>query len=281
MRVPVDNDQLFYLRYGRGAPVLVMHGGPGLSHAYFRPYLDALGQTAELIYYDHRGNGRSSGRERLADVTLEQWASDAEALRVALKLGPVVVLGHGFGGFVAQQYARRYPQSLRGLILANTSPTLDYVAQMLSGAREAGSAASVAAVMACMSQPAPTDDVWRARWQQALPAYFFRYQTMYGAALSDGLGFCAQAYNRGMFDLAPQFSSIDWLRDVGVPALVLAGKHDWWAPPAEGALRLAHALPRAQSATFEHSGHYPFVEETTAFCHAVRTFLKSLPAQGA
>lgn len=278
MLAPVDNAQLFYLRYGRGAPVLVMHGGPGLSHAYFRPYLDALGQTAELIYYDHRGNGRSSGRESLDDVTLEQWASDAEALRLALKLGSVVVLGHGFGGFVAQTYARLYPKSLRGLILANTSPTLDYPAQMLGGAREAGSPESVAAVMACMSQPVLNDDDWHKRWQQALPAYFFRYQTMYGAALSDGLGFCAQAYNRGMFGLAPQFSSLDWLPGIDAPALVVAGQHDWWAPPSEGAERLAQQLPRARRTTFEHSGHYPFVEETTAFCHAVRTFLKSLPA---
>jgi proline iminopeptidase len=276
MFAPIDQDRLFYLRYGRGLPLLVMHGGPGLSHAYFRPYLDALGQTAELIYYDHRGNGRSSGREAVGEVSLEQWADDAEALRLALKLGPVVAMGHGFGAFVAQAYARRHPQSVRGLVLVSGTPTLDYPARMLAGVREAGGEASVAAVMRCMSQPMGDDEAWRREWTQALPAFFHRFQPMYGQALSDGLGFCAAAYNRGMFSLGPTFSSLPWLHELRMPALVVGGQHDWWAPAEEAVGRLAAGLPAAQAQVFAHSGHYPFVEETTAFCHVVRAFLRRL-----
>lgn len=279
MLASLDNDSLFYLRYGRGLPMLVLHGGPGLSHAYFRPFLDALGQTAELIYYDARGCGRSEGRERVGSVTMEQWADDAEALRVALKLERVVVFGHGFGGFVAQMMARRHPQSVRALILANCAPTLDYPAQMLAGAREAASPEALAAVMGMMGQPAVDDASLGQLWRASLPASFFRYQPMHGQALADGLGFCAHAYNRGMFELLPAFSSESWLHELRAPTLVLGGRHDWWAPEAQATARLAAQLPDARLALFEHSGHYPFVEETTKFCHEVRAFLRSLPPE--
>ena len=276
MLVSIDNEEIFYLRYGRGVPVLVVHGGPGLSHAYFRPYLDALGQTAELIYVDLRGNGRSGGRDDVSSVTMEQWADDLETLRVAAKLGPCVVLGHGFGGFVAQLFAHRHPASTLGLILANTAPVLDYPASMIGGAREAGSPQAVAAVLASVMQPAASDDALRTAWKTALPAYFFRYQPVYGAALCDGLGFCALAYNRGLFGLAPHFTSLPWLHEVRAPTLLIGSRHDWWAPLPEGLQRLATHLPQAEQAIFEHSGHYPFVEETIGFCHAVRRFLKAI-----
>lgn len=274
MQVKVENEELFCLRHGRGMPMMVMHGGPGLGHAYFRPFLDALAGAVEIVYYDQRGNGRSSGRDSLEDMTLTRMADDAEALRVALKLGPMLLLGHGFGGMIAQVYAQRYPQHLLGLVLCNTAPALDYPATMLQGARAYGSDAALSAVLACMTQPAADDDALRKNWQQALPSYFYRYQPMYGTAMGEGMLFSAPAYNCGMFALAPGFSSLPWLHTLQVPTLIAAGAHDWWAPQKEATERLAQHIAGSQIALFEHSGHYPFVEEPIGFCHAIRQLIK-------
>jgi proline iminopeptidase len=277
MQLTLGDSWLFYKRYGRGVPILVMHGGPGVDHSYFRPYLDALGNVAELIYYDHRGGGRSGGQQEVGHITLEHWAQDAEALRQALRLDRVVVLGHGFGGFIAQTYARMYPHNLLGLILSNTSPALDYPAEMLGRAREYGSAEAMAALMASICQPVPTDDSLRQLWRTALPLYFCRYQPMFGPAMDEGMCYSAAAYNRGMFELAPHFNSTAWLGDVEVPTLVLAGAHDWLAPKKEGIDRLMAHLSEARVQVFEHSGHYPFIEEPTAYGHAIRQYLRDLP----
>src|SRR5687767_13819843 len=82
-RLPVRDTELFVSTTGAGTPVLVMHGGLGVDSTYFRPWLDALGDVAELTFYDHRGNGRSA-RPSLDDVDHSTWVADADALRERL-----------------------------------------------------------------------------------------------------------------------------------------------------------------------------------------------------
>ena len=87
-----------------------------------------------LVYYDHRGNGRS-GRPPSETIIFEQLCSDADALRKHLGFEEVCVLGHSFGGFVALEYALRYPERISHLILLDTAPTLDYGAEIEANAR--------------------------------------------------------------------------------------------------------------------------------------------------
>ena len=74
-----DGSELFHLEVGSGLPCLVMHGGLGVDHTQFREALDPLGDVLRLVYYDHRGNGRS-GRPPIATLTLEQFAADEKAV---------------------------------------------------------------------------------------------------------------------------------------------------------------------------------------------------------
>lgn len=66
---PIDDTELFYREVGNVLPCLVMHGGLGGDHGCLHPWLDPLGDTLRLIYYDHRGNGRS-GRPPLGSNVL-------------------------------------------------------------------------------------------------------------------------------------------------------------------------------------------------------------------
>src|SRR5689334_23721701 len=89
---------------GDGLPVIVLHGGPGLDHTMFRPYLDPLGEDFRLIYVDERGQGRS---DRVDPVTLslDVFARDVDLLAEALGLADFVLLGHSFGAIVATYHA--------------------------------------------------------------------------------------------------------------------------------------------------------------------------------
>ena len=106
MIADVGDTRLFYQTAGNGSPILLMHGGLGLDHTCFLPWLEPLADDrTQLIFYDHRGNGRS---ERPADwnaVTHLTWADDADALRAHLGHERVVALGHSYGGFLALEYA--------------------------------------------------------------------------------------------------------------------------------------------------------------------------------
>ncbi len=106
--------------------LIVLHGGPGADHSIFKPnYGTALSALCQILYLDHRGNGRSDDGDP-ALWTLDQWADDIAALCETLDIQKPVILGSSFGGFVAQAYATRYPDRLSGLILSNTAAHVDF-----------------------------------------------------------------------------------------------------------------------------------------------------------
>jgi pimeloyl-ACP methyl ester carboxylesterase len=99
--------------------VFILHGGPGFDHSTMKPTFDPLAEVAQLVYYDHRGQGRSD-RHGAESWNLDQWADDLRALVDVLGVEKPIVLGLSFGGFVAQSYAARHPDRLHKLILAST-----------------------------------------------------------------------------------------------------------------------------------------------------------------
>ena len=104
-------------------PVLfVLHGGPGADHSYLKLRMAPLTDSAQLVYLDHRGAGRSD-RGDASEWTLANHAADVDALRQYLGLERIVLFGTSYGGFVSQQFALDFPDSLAGLILCSTAPS--------------------------------------------------------------------------------------------------------------------------------------------------------------
>ena len=130
----------------RERPVaLVIHGGPGGDHTGFKPAMSPLADTMQLVYFDHRGQGRSARGDK-ARYTLDENVADMEALRLHLGLGPVVSIGTSYGGMVAMAHAARYPEAVSKLILVVTAAHGGFVPraqQFVRGARHRGPAAGV------------------------------------------------------------------------------------------------------------------------------------------
>src|SRR5947199_7880235 len=99
--------------------LLLLHGGPGFDHSLYKPAYSALADVAQVIYLDHRGNGRSDAGPK-ESWNLAQWGDDVRAFCDALGIVKPVVLGASFGGFVALAYATRYPDHPAKLILIST-----------------------------------------------------------------------------------------------------------------------------------------------------------------
>src|SRR5205807_7399050 len=118
--VDANGVMIYYVTVGRGAPLVIVHGGPGASHDYFLPYLLPLARHNKLIFIDERGSGRSQKLEDPSGYTVENMVEDVEALRIALHLGKISLLGHSYGGALAQAYALKYQKNLTHLILAST-----------------------------------------------------------------------------------------------------------------------------------------------------------------
>lgn len=111
---------IYYEAFGRGEPLVILHGGPGASHDYFLPYLLPLARKNRLIFIDERGSGRSQKIENSSAYTVENMVEDVEAIRQELELGKISLLGHSCGGVLAQAYALKYQENLSHLILCST-----------------------------------------------------------------------------------------------------------------------------------------------------------------
>ena len=131
MHVSVNGVRLFFDVEGakfepdgpmmREKPVLLMlHGGPGADHSIYRPAYSGLADIAQIIYLDHRGNGRSEDGPHEA-WHLAQWGDDVHAFCEALGIADPIVLGASFGGMVALAYATRHPAHPAKLILISTA----------------------------------------------------------------------------------------------------------------------------------------------------------------
>ena len=157
MRVDIGGCRLFFDVEGaklrpdvprmREVPtVILLHGGPGADHSIFKPAYSRLADIAQVVYFDHRGDGRSDGRDDSAQWRLSQWGDDIKALCDALEIERPIVMGVSFGGYVAMSYALRHPGHPSKLILCSTaaSPSKKEIQvkvfERLGGA-EAGAAA--------------------------------------------------------------------------------------------------------------------------------------------
>jgi len=282
---------LYYKIIGSGAPLVILHGGPGAEHSYFLPYLLPLARTHQLIFMDERGSGRSQRLEDVHQYTAETMADDVESLRTALHLGKIDLLGHSCGGVLAQAYALKYQQNLNHLILTGTFASTSALNKVLATLRD--------------KMPEPQHqrllELEKAGlYGKGQPWERNRYSAEY-ASLAWGTGYFPALYGArpdanydpstgnaptnwelyremwgsdGEFAVTGNLKEVEWvsrLPTIHVPTLVMVGDHDEVAPSL--ARQIQAAIPNAQLYVSPNSGHMEFVDQPILFNKTVDTFL--------
>jgi proline iminopeptidase len=243
-----------------------MHGGLGLDHTLYRDF-DRLADRLRVVYYDHRGNGRS-GRPDLSTLTMSQLADDAAALADRLDASRVLVIGHSYGGFVAQEFAIRHPDRIAGLVLVDTAPGGPGRAEQPADLAGPPMPAELARAM---SSVPPSDELFALGFRPLLRHYLHRVDPAVAGARFEHVVFSAAAMTRSMEVLA-LWSSVDRLPVIAAPTLVLVGRHDVVTAPVH-ARRIARAIDGAELVEFADSGHFPWWEEPDRFFRVLDRWL--------
>jgi len=268
MHVSVNGVRLFFDVEGakfvpdgpvmREKPVLLMlHGGPGADHSIYRPAYSALADVAQIVYLDHRGNGRSEDGPPEA-WNLAQWGDDVHAFCEALGIVDPVVLGASFGGMVALAYATRHPAHPSKLILISTEARGgSYRDRRVTLFERFGGPEVGALARRRFLEQGPWDQASRAAWLRlAMPLYF---------RVPRDPDMARRAVNRPEVALhwfkRPDGESdgFDMFPDLGriqCPTLVLGGEDDPMHP-IESQADIAAALPAhlVQFERFANCGH--------------------------
>lgn len=246
--------------------LIVLHGGPGFDHAVMRPYFDRFADTHQVIYVDHRGNGRSGGDPETWN--LAQWGDDIDAFCQALGIRQPIVFGNSFGGMVAMSYGVRHPEGPGKLVLSSTAARLDLQATYVMMERLGGAAAREAAETFWTR---PSQDTGEAYMATCLPLYnpappkdgsdrartTMRTEVMFHFILGE----------QGAMNFLPELGGIS------CPTLVLAGGIDPITPVA-CFQAIFEALPPAlrRLEVFEGAGHGVYRDEPERAERVLRAF---------
>ncbi len=264
-------------------PLVLLHGGPGGTHHDFHPHFShATSSFQSVNYYDQRGCGQSDYVPG-SGYSIGQAADDLEALRIKKGFEKMVVLGHSYGGILAQKYGLKYPKSLAGLILVTSG--LGYPHEQIdSSLYQRGYARMTKEEM--LTLQAIHEKHWRGEidlptliyniqkhgdWKRQLSAAPTPEQMAYAALFEwqhDPV--YAKSINREMsgLDLQRKFS------DFQVPTLIIEGDDPTWAENKPQEIKDNH--PNAQLVILPGADHIPFRSNSDEFFRKIGDFVQTL-----
>jgi proline iminopeptidase len=282
---------IYYKELGRGAPLVIVHGGPGASHDYFLPYLLPLARHNRVVFIDERGSGRSEKLEDPKGYTVENMVEDVEAVRRALGLGKINLLGHSYGGVLAQAYALKYQSHLDHLVLCSTFSSTKALNEVFVRMKEKMpaelreridkmEAAGLYGHGKPYEQNRYTSDYMIAAWGEGYFPYLYQnhpdpnYDPVANGVMSWDL-YREMWGSHGEYVVDGNLTSVEYtdrLATIRVPTLITVGDHDECDPSLAEAM---HAkIKGSKLVVLPKSGHMTFVDQPKMFLEAVDNFLR-------
>jgi proline iminopeptidase len=270
MIVEVRDAELYYTTRGHG-PACLVPSAIG-TEPYERQLPAALDQQVTLAFVDLRGAGRSTGKASELDFDL--LAEDLEAVRKALDVPRVAVLGHSILGMLAIEYARRCPGTVSHVVAVGTPPVGDmrYIGERQQVYFDADASPERKRVLQDnLAALPPEPDPAQALFAQT-PMRFHDPRAD-AAPLFQGAIPRPEILAHLMGTLAPGWEVTAGSPALATPLLLAHGRHDYIVPWVEWQRHLPR-LPTARFQLFERSGHQPFFEEPEAFTAALAQFVR-------
>ena len=282
MRAKIRDTEIYFDIEGAGLvthtspmyekPVMfVVHGGPGADHTSHRTSLAPLTQQLQLVYFDHRGQGRSARGDKKT-YTLDNNVEDMEALRQHLGLDKIVVMGTSYGGMVALTYATRYPQNVSHLIVVATAASYEFLAKAKENLAAKGTP----------EQQEIAKYLWEGNFadEEHLHEYFQVMASMYSLnynpekVKSDWQKtiLSVDAINVAFSTFLRSYDVREQLPKITAPTLVIGGKYDWICPP-EFSQEIAQGIPNSRLIVMEKSGHSVRSDQPEELRQAITQFL--------
>ena len=261
--IQLGGARLYYESHGEGEPLVLIPGFGNGMWIWFKQ-VPAFARRFRTLAFDPRGVARSPHPDE--PLTIGAIADDVAALLGALGVESAHVLGASFGGFVAQEFALKYPNMTRSLVLACTS---------YGGAGHVPPAAETLAALASTKglnteervrenllfaftpgyvgrEPAEVERMIALRAANPVPEYVYQRQLQAAVA----------------FDAAPR------VHEIKTPTLVITGDADHIVPP-QNSRNLAARIPGARLHTVSGGSHTFFIEQADEFNRAVVEFIES------
>jgi proline iminopeptidase len=272
-----DASLTYYKTFGKGEPLLIINGGPGMNSNGFEAMAKTLSENQETIIYDQRGTGKSKlVKLDATTISMRLMADDIESLRKQLKIKKWNILGHSFGGMLASYYATIYPNSIDKLILSS-SGGVDLTLLKSANLIEAGLNQTQKDSLNYWNDKIEKGDTSYTarigRGRAMAPAYV--YDQKYAPIIAERLTQGNSTIN-GLLWADMQKMNFDCktkLKNFKNPVLVIQGKEDIISNEIG---EIANkTFPNSKLILLEHSKHYGWLDAREKYFLEINSFLKS------
>jgi len=273
MKEIINGCSLYYEKHGSaGAPdtIFFIHGGPGLGDcrgdaATFKNLEDQY----QLVFMDMRGSGRSGD---VPPYTHEQWIDDIDALRKKLGLKKIILHGASYGGFIVQEYALKYPENTKSIVLNVTAPDNEHHYKAMENALDSDkTGVEKEELERLFNGKVRSNEDFKALYKKILPLYAMKQDKEAQRKKLEQIHFHYETHNAAFQDNLKTFDLKKQLPALSVPALVVAGQHDWIIPP-EYSKEMADLIPESVFVLFENYGHSLVREQGDYYISIIKKF---------
>jgi proline iminopeptidase len=283
----VDGYKINVETLGDGAPIFFFAGGPGNSHDYLQGNFGHYHKTHQVVFIDMLGRGLSDDAKDKSEYSIMNDVEVAEAVRKALKLNEISLVGHSYGTVVAQAYAIAYPKKVNKMFLiagfhsgemwqANCDSYNHYAKthfpekwKQVDSLRALGYVSSDS-IFADLYGSFPAKYVYYHDTKLKQPSPKYKYRNWNNDVYTQIIG------RDGDFLVSGDMIDTDFRKDLAklhIPTLIVAGRYDGVSTP-EYNVQYKTFMPKAQFVMFEKSGHNPYLEEADKFFKLMDEFFE-------
>ncbi len=271
-----------YVSQGTGPATLLVHpGGPGLTYHYLRGLLHLANAHLRVVLFNPRGVGHSWAPRSPREYTLEAMAEDVDAIRRALHISELHLLGYSAGGFVALEYAHRYQRHLTSLILCGTA----------GSAEELRQSNRMALAVAAPRRRQRVRELTRLKafdspeYQRLVEEIFGPFQTRFfrGTSRDWKATKLNPSVYRAMVTRSGDEFAVDgtlakwdgrrYYSKIEVPTLVVVGRYDFFLTPS---VEMSERIEPAHLRVLQRSSHRAILEQPKEFLGTIREFLEDV-----
>lgn len=272
----IDSNPIYYRTYGKGKPLLIINGGPGMNSDGFEYLATRFAKNNMAIIYDQRGTGKSVLKKAdSSTITMKLMVEDIESLRKHLKIKKWSVLGHSFGGMLVSYYATLYPQSIEKIIMSSSGGIdlglMNYVSESINSKLSKGALDSLSFFNNKINNGDTSYNTRLERGKKLAPAYVYNPMSkgVIAVRLTQGNGLINQLVWDDLQKI--NFDCKEKLKSFTKPVLIIQGKEDIIKP--ETAELAKKSLKNSKIVLMDNCIHYGWLDNPIVYFKEINSFL--------
>jgi proline iminopeptidase len=273
--------RVFTQRMGEGdIKLLTLHGGPGMTHEYFENFPEHLNpEGIQVIFYDQLGSYYSDQPDDSRLWVTERFVEELETVRKGLGLSDFYAVGNSWGGLLLMEYALKYPQHLKGIIISNMSADIGKYQTYVNKLKNQ----LPAAIVARMNEFEAKEDFDNAEYQQLLLDYLYTKHVCRVTPFPDPVNRAFEHLNPNVYvamngnnEFIINGNLRDWsrlndLHRITLPTLLISGQYDTMNPA--DIAEMGRRIPKSRVVICPNGSHLSMWDDTEFYFDAVKKFI--------